>query len=349
MTITSTHLYQEIYQQPKMLEALLTAESKNIEKVAKAINDLGARHIVIAARGTSDNAGRYAQYLLGAKNGLLVSLATPSLFSVYKQPPDLSGTVVIGISQSGKSPDIVAVVEEARKQGALTIAITNQSGSDLNKAAEYAINLNAGTEVSVAATKTYTTELMAIAMLSAELAKDEQSKRELKKLPQALEVLLLDQDKLDSRAERYRYMQHCVVIGRGYHYASAFEFSLKLKELTYTKAEPYSSADFQHGPFALLEPGFPVMLFAAKGPMLEETREFAERASARGAELIVISNDEKILSMAELAIELPADLPEWLTPILAIVPAQIFAMYLAYARKIDIDSPRGIKKVTETT
>lgn len=348
MSIRTTHLYQEIHQQPDMIKTLLKEERETITQVARAIRDRGYAHVIIAARGTSDNAGRYAQYVLGARNGLLVSLATPSLFSIYNTPPRLAGTVVIGISQSGKSPDIVSVVREARLQGALTIAITNQPASDLNQAAEFGINLHAGPEHSVAATKTYTTELTAIAMLSAALAQDESAFAELEKIPAAMNTLLTELGSFAARTERYRYMQHCVVIGRGFHYASAFELSLKLKELTYTKAEPYSSADFQHGPFALLEPGFPVFIFSAKGAMLPEMREFALKASARGAELIIISNDQDMLKQAELSVALPDEMPEWITPILAIVPGQIFAMMLAYSRKIDIDTPRGIQKVTET-
>lgn len=348
MKLEDTFLYQEIHQQPEAIANLLNTEASAIEKIGAAIRAYGSKNILIAARGTSDNAGRYAQYLLGASNQFLVSLATPSLFSIYQKPPVLKNVIVIGISQSGKSPDIVSVVQEARNQGALTIAITNQPGSDLERAAEYSINLHAGLERSVAATKTYTTELTAIAMLSAAIAQNQAAMVELNQLPGLIQNLINDASSLAISTQRYRYMQHCLVIGRGFHYASAYECSLKLKELTYTKAEPYSSADFLHGPFALLEPGYPVIVFSATGAILTEMRDFTLKVQQRGAELIIISNDDQMLGMAELAIGLPKDLPEWITPILAIIPMQLFAMYLAHARKIDIDAPRGIKKVTET-
>lgn len=346
--LKSTHVHREIHEQPYVLARLLQEERGAAEALAAEIKRREIQYVVIAARGTSDNAGRYAQYLLGAVNGLYVGLATPSLFTIYNAPPRFGNALVLGISQSGKSPDIVAVLAEARRQGALTAAITNFPGSDLGQAAEFVIDLRAGEERAVAATKTYTAELAAIALLSAALSGDAEQARALDLLPVHLTQTLAMNSSLDCIAERYRYMQSCVTIGRGYNYSTAFELSLKLKEMTYTVVEPYSSADFLHGPLALIAPGFPVITLAPSGKMLAEMKTFMATAGERGAELVVISDDEEALALGRVALALPAGVPEWLSPICAIVPGQLLAMHLAHARDFDPDRPRALHKVTET-
>lgn len=345
---TQSYLYQEIREQPDVLKRLLTREKDIIQQFAAAITQRQIGYVLIAARGTSDNAGRYAQYLLGAVNGLVVTLATPSLFSIYKQPPRLGNALVLGISQSGKSPDIVSVVVEARRQGALIAAITNFPDSDLGQQADYVINLNAGLEKSIAATKTYTGELAAIALLSATLAQNNDMIEALTQVPEAVSATLKLEAEIGRLAERYRYMRDCVVIGRGYNYATAFELALKLKELTYTIAEPYSSADFLHGPLALIEHGFPAIVIAPSGLMLPEIKAFIHTLRQRDAEVIVISDDTETLDLARIPILLPRSVPEWLSPITAIIPGQLLAMYLAYVRDYDPDHPRGLRKVTKT-
>jgi glucosamine--fructose-6-phosphate aminotransferase (isomerizing) len=255
---------------------------------------------------------------------------------------------VLGISQSGKSPDIVSVLAEAQRQGVLTAALTNFRDSDLAGHADHVIELHAGLEQSLAATKTYTSELAALALLSSLLADDVAMQAELGKVPAAVEKILSLHDPIAQIAERYRYMRYCVVIGRGYNYASAFELALKLKELTYTVAEPYSSADFLHGPIALIEQGFPVIVIAPSGLLLAELQQFVRAVREREAEPIVISDDEATLALARIPLPLAASVPEWLSPITAIVPGQLFALHLALARDYDPDRPRGLRKVTET-
>lgn len=348
MKLQETYLYQEIHEQPTSLATLLNTGLQPIRELAKRIQKDNIHQIVIAARGTSDNAGRYAQYLLGMQNQLLVTLTTPSLFSIYNRPPNLSGTLVLGISQSGKSPDLVAVIKEANRQGAATAAITNFPDSDMGEAAGCVIPLLAGQERSLAATKTYTAELTAIAALSAVLAGDTAQLKELETVPAAIEAILRQRAQVESIAERYRYMQRCIILGRGLNYATAFEFSLKLKELTYTVAEPYSSADFQHGPMAVIDPGFPVFVFAPTSILLPELKDLIQRLHERNAEIIVISDDEAVRGLGSRALGLPVTFSEQLSPISAIVPAQLFAMYLAYTRGIEVDHPRGLNKVTET-
>ncbi|MCB0075406.1 MAG: SIS domain-containing protein, partial [Caldilineaceae bacterium] len=229
---------------------------------------------------------RYANYLLGATAGLPVALATPSLYTIYQRPPRLRNALVLGISQSGKSPDIVSVLVEARRQGALTAAFTNVVDSDLGRQADHVIDLCAGEEKAVAASKTYTSSLAAVALLGALLGDDAAMRAELTEVPDAVAAALTTAPSMAQIAERYRYMRDCVVIGRGYNYATAFELALKLKELTYTIAEPYSSADFRHGPMAILEPGFPVILIGPSGALTARLREFAGLLTERGAELL---------------------------------------------------------------
>lgn len=341
-------LYQEIHEQPRVLATLIEQARSDVARLAAAIAARPITHVVIAARGTSDNAARYAQYLWGAVNGLPVALATPSLHTVYGRPPRYRDALVLGISQSGKSPDIVSVVAEGKRQGALTAAITNDPGSDLAQAADYCVPLYAGPERSVAATKTYTTQLVAMAMLSAELAGDTAMFDSLARLPQQVAQTLALDAEVARAAERYRYMRVCVVIGRGYNYATAFELALKIKELNYVVAEPYSSADFQHGPIALIEHDFPTVVVAPSGEMLPDLQQFIGELKQRGAEVIAISDDDATLALARTPFKLPVTVPEWISPVVSIVAGQLFAMRLADARDFDVDRPRGLRKVTET-
>ncbi len=343
-----SYLFKEIHEQPQVLETMLACEKPVIQALAEEVIAKQIRHVLIAARGTSDNAGRYAKYLFGAANAMPVALAAPSLYTVFGQTPDVGDSLVIGISQSGKSPDIVSVLDDAREQGAVTAAITNVPDSDLANASEHVISLHAGEEKSIAATKTYTSELLAVALMSAMMARDDSALAEIEAVPDAAAKTLEIESHVAEVAQRYRYMRDCVVIGRGYNYASAFELALKLKELTYTIAEPYSSADFMHGPLALIEYGFPAIVVAPSGRMLPEMADFVRLLRERDAEPIVISDDQDLLDLARIPLPIRQPLPEWLSPLTAIIPGQLFAMHLAKARDYNPDHPRGLRKVTET-
>jgi glutamine---fructose-6-phosphate transaminase (isomerizing) len=346
--INDTFLYREIHEQPETLRRLLEREGESARALADLIRVRNIDHVIIAARGTSDNAGRYAQYILGAMNGLSVGLATPSLVSVYGRPPRFGHALVLGISQSGQSPDIVSVVAEARRQGALTAALTNRPDSPLAAEGDVVINLQAGEERAVAATKTYTAELAAVALISAALSQSSEQQHALRTIPDAVATTLTMNEPIAEMAPRYRYMQRCVVIGRGFNYATAFEMALKLKELTYSIVEPYSSADFLHGPLAMIEPGFPVVVIAPQGMMAGEAADFIRTLRERQAEVIAISDVPELLALARVPLHLPVTVPEWLSPITAIVPGQLLAMHLAHTRDFNIDAPRAIRKVTET-
>lgn len=342
-------LHSEILEQPALLASLLDQKKKTVVDIAEAIRSREVRYAFLAARGTSDNAGRYANYLWGAHNRIPLALAAPSLFTYYQSPPRLQGALVVGVSQSGQSPDIVSVLEEGRRQGSLTLAITNIPDSPLAKAADLVLDVQAGEEKAVAATKTYTAELMAIAMISAALTRSEERWKELASVSQwAEQTLQLDKD-IARMAQRYRYMSQCVVLGRGFNYATAFEWALKLKELTYIIAEPYSSADFQHGPIAMVEGGFPVLAVAPSGKVQESMRAMLTGLRReKEAELVVISDDPNVLALAQSPIPLPPHIPEWLTPLVSIIPAQLFACHLTRAKGYDTETPRSITKVTET-
>jgi glucosamine--fructose-6-phosphate aminotransferase (isomerizing) len=342
-------LHSEIFEQPERLASLLDKQKQTAIEIAKAIHARNVQYAFLAARGTSDNAGRYANYLWGAHNQLPLALATPSLFTYYQSPPRLQNALVVGVSQSGQSPDIVSVLEEGRKQNCLTLAITNMPESPLAKAADFVLDIQAGPEKAVAATKTYTTELMAIAMLSAALSNSNERWNELASVPEWSRYVLNLDEGIAQMTQRYRYMNQCVVLGRGFNYATAFEWALKLKELTYIIAEPYSSADFQHGPIAMVEGGFPVLAVAPRGKVHDSMREMLTRLRKdKNAELVLISDDADSLALAQSPIQLPPQIPEWLTPLVSIIPAQLFACHLTQVKGYDTERPRNITKVTET-
>jgi glucosamine--fructose-6-phosphate aminotransferase (isomerizing) len=254
----------------------------------------------------------------------------------------------MGISQSGQSPDIVSVIEEGKQQGRPTLAITNDLQSPLAKKADHVISLRTGIEEAVAATKTYTSTLTALALFSIHFDADNEGLKEIINLPDAMEQTLAETKKLLPRVERYRYMDHCVVIGRGFNYATAFEIALKIKELTRTVSEPYSSADFLHGPIAMVGKGFPILIIAPHGSVFEDMKKILARVKDRHSEIILISNEPDLGSQAHLMFLLPTTVPEWLTPMITVLPGQLFSLSLARIRGLDPDQPAGITKVTET-
>lgn len=342
-------LRDEIFEQPTVLRGLLDSQTEAANQIASKVHDLGARSVFLAARGSSDNAGLYAKYLFGVANQLPVALAAPSLFTTYGSPPNLAGQLVLGISQSGQSPDIVSVVKEGRRQGALTLAITNDPESPLARESELVLQTMAGPEEAIAATKTYTTQLMSIALLSAAMSGEAKLLDQLRRVPDQVEETLALDSRIETAAQRYRYMSQCVVLGRGFNYATAYEWSLKLKELTYVVAEPYSSADFQHGPVAIVCHGFPVLAVAPAGAVLEDLRKLLTKlASEHKAEVLVISNDPEVCKLAHTPLELPENLPEWLSPLVSIVPAQLFCLHLTMAMGYDTEAPRQLSKITRT-
>lgn len=339
-------LIDEIREQPAVVERLLRTIDTSLRPLVRASRRAGIDHVLVAGRGSSHHAGVYAQYALAAIGRLPVALATPSLFSRYAQTPRLGRTLVIGISQSGQSPDVVAVVEDARRQGVPTLAIVNDPASPLAAAAGTVVELGAGPERSVAATKTYTAELAAIAALSAGLGELGPADRAaLERLPEAMHAALRDERGPEELAARWRAMDDCVVIGRGYNLATAMEWSLKLKELAGVRAQAYSAADYAHGPIASFEPGGHVLAIAARGPLHADVARMVERLiDERRARAVVLARE----AMAAGWLRFPDDLPEWLSPLQAILPAQLFTAAITARRGMDVERPRGLRKVTLT-
>jgi glutamine---fructose-6-phosphate transaminase (isomerizing) len=353
---------QEIAQQPEVIARLLERERPALRALAGELRRRRPRYAVVAARGSSDNAARYAQHVLGRMLRLPVVLATPSLHTLYNAPPRFIDAIVIGISQSGASPDVVSVVAEGARQGAMTVAITNEPTSPLAAAAAHVVDLGAGEERSVAATKTYTASLAAIAALAAE--GDGALCDDVAGLPRALaDQLALTAHALPALAIQARQeagrvshpaadaavaaaadWERLTVVGRGAHYATAFEAALKVRELAGIVAEAYSPADLLHGPIATTGPGQPLLAIAPAGPTEGSMRELVATARERGARVAAIGHDA---ALGDPFLEL-VDVPEWLGPVVAIVPAQLLAVGLAERRGVDVDAPFGLSKITMT-
>jgi glucosamine--fructose-6-phosphate aminotransferase (isomerizing) len=337
-------LEQEIRSQPDVIAELLDRETAHASRIVAQLPPFS--YALIAARGTSDHAANYAQYAWAGLAGYPVALATPALHTLYHTPPRMNDALVVGVSQSGQSPDIVAVLEEGKRQGRPTLAITNDGASPLATTADHVIELHAGLERSVAATKTYTAQLAVMALLAASLSGKEHP--EIQRLPEILSATLAGAESVAERAERYRYMQDCVLVARGYNLATAYELGLKLKELTYSMTTAYSSADFRHGPIATISEGVPVILIMPGGAVFDDMLTLANDLRARGAELLIVSEERAAAALATTLLPLAAPVSEWLSPITAIVPGQLFALYLTQAKGFDPDTPRGLTKVTRT-
>jgi glutamine---fructose-6-phosphate transaminase (isomerizing) len=338
----------EIYQQPHVISNFVQNRMSEVALLGEILRATPPRFILIAARGTSDNAAIYAKYLFSAINGVPVGLAMPSLTSLYQQTPDLTGGLVIGISQSGQSPDILAVMEDARRQKVPTLAITNKPDSPMAQKADHTIFIDAGEERSVAASKTYTAQLLAIAMLSACWKDDPELIVDLSNLGKQVESTLSENEVVEALAWHWRAKARLVVIGRGFNLCTSHEIGLKIKELVYMLTQSYSAADFRHGPIAMLEVGFPVLAVAIKGPTSTDMRAIVSEIQGRKAEIALISNDEQMIKGVELSVPLPPDLPEWLSPIVGVIPGQLLALNLALVKGLDPDKPRGLSKVTKT-
>jgi glucosamine--fructose-6-phosphate aminotransferase (isomerizing) len=346
--VSDSVLLSEIAEQPAALERLLTAETSAVNAIAQALGRKQINYVLIVARGTSDNAARYAQYLFGTALGLPVALATPSLHTRYGAKLRFDGALAIGISQSGQSPDICAVLEDAHRAGAPTVAITNDPTSPLAATADHVIPLHVGTERSVAATKSYTGQLAALALLILSMADDQAGLKLLAEAPAAIAATLSVAPRMNEIAELLKHATAMVTIGRGYNYATAHEIAQKVKELTYLPTEPYSAADFQHGPIAMVDTDFPVLLIATQGAVASDLAGLTAKLNQRGALVAAISDVPEILQAVREPIALPASVDERLSVLTSIVPGQYLAFALAQARGIDPDQPRGLNKVTAT-
>jgi glucosamine--fructose-6-phosphate aminotransferase (isomerizing) len=340
-------LIDEIREQPSVAERQLAELPARVQPLAAAVRRATVDYVLIAARGTSDHAATYAQYAIGSIARLPVALAAPSLFTQYRTPLRMRHALVIGISQSGQSPDVVGVIEEARRQGAVTAAITNDPASPLAGAGDHLLPINAGVEASVAATKTYIGEMVAVAVLAATLGDPPAAEwRALRRVPDAIQAALSLEDRAAELAAERTGLEECVILGRGYNLSTALEWALKLRELAYVRAHGYSTADFQHGPVASLPPGGDLLAVSAAGPMASDLAEILVRLRRERRARPLCIAEAPIRGIETLAYG--DALPEWLSPIAAIVPAQLFTVALTAAKGLDAAKPRGLKKVTLT-
>ena len=339
----TSYLEAEIAEQPEALTRFVERQRPYAEEIAALFRAHDVQYILIASRGSSSNAARYAQYLLGRAHRVSVAFATPSLYTLYEQPPRLDGALVIGISQSGESPDVRAVIEEASRQGRPTVAITNKADSPLGRASDAVLQLEAGDERAVAATKTYVNSLGAIALLFA--VTTGAGLAELQQIPaQLARQIELSRESV----EKLGLLEGGTVVARGVNYSTAFETALKIRELSGLLFEAYSGADLMHGPVAAIGPGWPVFAVAPSGPALPAMLETLDGVAARGARLIVAADDPDVLARADVPLPLLPGVPEWLSPLTAVVPGQLAALQLARLRGIDLDQPLGLSKVTLT-
>ncbi len=338
----------EIREQPDAVNRSLDGNSPVVARIAEEVRARGIRYVVIAARGTSDHAAIYAKYLLETTLRIPVSLAAPSVFTLYDTILDFRDTLVMGISQSGQGTDVVEVVQSAREQGSYTVGVTNFDDSPLAAAADETLLLHAGLERSVAATKTYTTSLAVLGLLVATIAKDDALERDLRNVPDHLGAVLDLNEAIEDLSERYTYMTDCLVVARGMNQCTAMEAGLKLAETSYIISHAYSGADLEHGPIAVVDRGFPCIMFNTEGKAHEQILSLAEKLKARGAERLMIAHDEASLHACRRCIRIPFRVPERVSPLVYIAAAQLFAYHLSIHRGSDPDNPRGLKKVTQT-
>lgn len=340
----------EIREQPEAVERLLKAESDRIWKLADRWRRKTPRFIFIAARGTSDHVALYGKYLFEVHNGLPVGMAAPSIATVYEAKVNVEGALFIGISQSGQAADVTAVLELARRGGADTLAVTNVAGSPICAAAHETILLHANPERSVAATKTYTTSLAALALVSAAIGQNEELRAELDRVPGILRAALREEAHIREKVERFRYLEECVVLGRGFNLGTALELALKLRETCNVRAQSFASPDFMHGPIAIVEAGYPVIAIANQGAALKSVMDVVSTVRERGAETVVIGNAPEALDLAQVAfpVNLGRDVPEVMSPFASICVGQTLACTLAVIKGLDPDCPRGLNKVTVT-
>ncbi len=339
----------DIAEQPEVLARLLeSGHAREIARVASVIAQRRPRHVVLTARGTSDHAALYAAYLAEIRLGLPAGLASPSSVTVYGARPDLSSALVIGVSQSGGSPDLCEVLRVARGAGALTLAVTNAPDSPLATTAELSVDISAGRERAVAATKTYTAELLALLMLiegvRAGGALPDEERRALAALPELAAQVLADPTAAQL-APRYRFADRVVTTGRGYAYPTAREAALKLMETSYLAALAFSGADLLHGPLAMTDPEVPVLAVVDGGPGGAAMRGVLRRLGERRADVVAIGPATPETAAAGILIP---SVDERHAPLLDILPLQRLAHALALARGEDPDAPRGLKKVTST-
>ncbi len=343
-----TKMWKEIFQQPEALKSCIETNERAVREIADALNEADISSVVIAARGTSDHAAVYGKYIIEYKLGIPVALAAPSIFTAYKGTLKMKNCLVAAISQSGEAEDVLEVIKAANSQGAITLGITNFVDSPIAKECRFHLFTNAGVEQSVAATKTFTTQLASIAQLVAHWSGDENLAKMLKTIPENVSKVLCQKEAVITKVQRYRYMEECFVLARGINYSISLEAALKIQETNYVRAKGYATSDFHHGPFAMVEKDMPVIVFAPEGPSLKDVKEMTDKLISVGAEVIIVSNNDEICEMGNVSFKIPKTENDMISPFYNVVLAQMFACQLSLAKGLDPDRPRGLNKVTIT-
>jgi len=345
VTERGARMAAEVAEQPGVLQRVLDDGIADARAVAAAVARAAPRFVLLAARGTSDHAALYAKYLVEVRLGLPAGLASPSTLTAYGSRPDLRDVLVVAVSQSGGSPDLLETVTVARSCGATTLAVTNAPGSALAAAADLQLDVRAGAEQAVAATKSYTAELLTLFLLVDAWAGGDGAAAA--PVPEAAADLVARRAEVAAVAQRYRFASRLVVTGRGYAYPTAREAALKLMETSYVAAHAFSGADLLHGPLAMVDPEYPVVAVVPDGVGEVAMRPVLERLVEVGADLLVLAGEAPTPSAAR-RLRLPGGLAEEVHPVVDIVPLQWLALEMAVARGHDPDRPRGLAKVTET-
>jgi glucosamine--fructose-6-phosphate aminotransferase (isomerizing) len=339
-------MFKEICEQPAVLERLYALNEKTFRAIAAEVKKRGVTQITMAARGSSDNACNYFKYLEEIYCGLPVSFAAPSVISLYNGKLKFVNSLVIGVSQSGKAADALEVLARAKANGAVTVSITNNTDSPMAAAADYHIDLGAGPELSVAATKTFSAQMYALALLAAELSGDAELKKTLAGVPAAVQKTVNNAESIALAARALKDNTDCFVLSRGLTYAVAQETALKIQETTYIKARCYAASDFHHGPFAMVDDKTTVILLMPSDVSDKDMTEMEVKLRNAGARLIIFS--DKPVTAPCAAVVTVAKAEDAALPFCYAVSAQLFANALSIARNLNPDAPRGLNKVTIT-
>ncbi|MBN2853512.1 MAG: SIS domain-containing protein [Clostridia bacterium] len=343
-----TFMEKEINEQPDVLALLLDKSLSKAEELCKEIKKRNINFVYIAGRGTSDNAGVYIKYILETYAKMPVALAAPSVITLYHGKPDLKDCLVIGISQSGEALDVLEVIKLANEQGAVTLSITNYDESPLAKLAAYHFNCFAGEEKSVAATKTFTSEMFIGAIITAALSDNDELTRWIHEIPgkakKYISEYVIDINAVNSLKDE----NECFVMARGMNYPIALEASLKIQETCYVRARAYSLSDFYHGPFAMLQDQTNVIMIAPEGESINDTLDMVQKLNAVGCKVISFTNNKMIKDCSTHNIEIYNDMNDFESPIINAIAIQRFALKLSLAKGLDPDHPRNLRKVTLT-
>ena len=343
-----TLMWNEIWEQPLALERCYEKNKSVIKEIIGVINKSQISQVVIAARGTSDHAAVYGKYIIEMLTGISVSLAASSIFTIYHKNLKFQNSLVIGISQSGKAADVLEVLKCANSHGAITIGITNYADSPIAQEVKYHLCCEAGVERSVAATKTFTTQLYLLAQLAAGWADDKEFAKEILTIPERISHTFESAREIEDRVARYRFMNECFVLARGVNYAISLEAALKIQETTYVRAKAFATSDFQHGPIAMIDSDIPVIIYAPEGPSLGDMVEMINKMRDGHIETIIVSNNKDVREMGTCSFTIPQTSNDMVSPFFNVVIAQMFACQLALVKGLNPDSPRGLNKVTIT-